>query len=505
MSTVADMGYGLPLETAMRSCVVGVALAREIGLPERETADAFYASLLAHIGCVGFSHEMSTAFGDDHQANRAGARTNFADPRDVFATLIPETMRGMSPSSRIRAGAFIVARGRGFGRRYDTATCEVARETARRIGLAESVQHALYQIREWWNGRGAPRGLRGDAIVAPARVARVASEAVLFDGLGGAEYAVAALERRAGGTLDPSIVAAFVAGAPSLLAEASDGDPRERLLSIEPAPVAEIDIAELPVFAAAFGDLADLKTPSMHGHSREVARLSIGAGQRLGLSVGVVAQLEVAALLHDIGRVGVSNAVWEKEGSLTASEWEQVRLHPYYSERILSASPVLAPMAAIAARHHERLDGSGYHRASSGHDLSAAARVLAVADAFQAMTQPRPYREALDPERASRELRACVARGEFDADAVDAVVETAGLSVGAQRRRPRPAQLTDREVEVLRLVARACSNREVAERLHISRRTAEHHIQHVYAKIGVASRSAAALFALENDLLNENR
>lgn len=179
-------------------------------------------------------------------------------------------------------------------------------------------------------------------------------------------------------------------------------------------------------------------------------------------------------------------------------------MHPYYSERILAASLVLEAIAPIAAMHHERLDGSGYHRAGRSQALSTAARVLAAADAFQAMTQRRPHREALDAERAAAELRAGAAAGELDPHAVDAVIEAAGLPRPARPRDVRPAGLTDREVEVLGLVARACSNREVAEQLQISRRTAEHHVQHVYAKIGVSSRSAAALFALEHDLL-ENR
>jgi HD-GYP domain-containing protein (c-di-GMP phosphodiesterase class II) len=196
----------------------------------------------------------------------------------------------------------------------------------------------------------------------------------------------------------------------------------------------------------------------------------------------------------------MSDMVWEKPGPLTGPEWEQVRMHAYHTERILATSRTLEPMARIAGMHHERLDGSGYHRGCRAPEIPTPARVLAAADVFQAMTQRRPHREALDPEHAAKELRVAAESGKLDHEAVAAVVEAAGQRV-ERRRELRPAGLSNRELEVLQLVARACSNREIAEQLHISRRTAEHHVQNTYAKIGVTSRSAAALFALEHDLL----
>ncbi len=500
LSMVADMGYGLPSGEAMRSCLVGMALARRLGLSEQQVADTLYTSLLAHVGCVGYAHEMSAAFGDDLAANRAGSRTNFADPRDIFSTLIPETVRGLAPLPSLKAGAFIITRGRAFGRRYDTTTCEVARVTARRVGLGDSVQQSLFQVREWWNGGGSPRGLAGEDILSSARVARVAADAVLFDALGGIELVVHALSSRAGGVLDPSIVSEFVTDAPSLLEAADTGDPRERILTLEPGPVVEIASADLPDVAAAFGHLADLKTPFTHGHSSGVAHLARAAAQGLGIDRETVGRLHVAALLHDIGRVGVSNAIWEKPGPLTSPEWEQVRMHPYHAERVLATSHGFEPMAEMAGRHHERLDGSGYHRGCRARDLPPATRVLAAADAFQAMTEPRPHRPALEPERAAEELRSAVSAGGLDHDAAEAVIAAAGQRV-QRRRSARPAGLSEREIEVLQQLSTGCSNREIAERLYISRRTAEHHVQHVYTKIGVSTRAAAALFALEHDLI----
>jgi HD-GYP domain-containing protein (c-di-GMP phosphodiesterase class II) len=500
LSLVADLGYGLVPGHAMRSCLVGVALGRTVGLSERDVAEAFYTSLLAHVGCAAFSHEMSAVFGDELMANRAAARTNFADPRDTFVTLIPESTRGMPPLARARTAAFIVARGRELGRSYCSTVCEIAKETARRIDLPEEVQSSLLQVKEAWNGSGFPEGLRGEQIRTPARIVRVASEATLFYDLGGVDLSLHAVTRRAGSLLDPALVDCFVANAAPLLEDAAEGDPREAILAAEPEPVVDRHEGDLPDVAAAFGDLVDLKTPFTHGHSKEVARLAKGAAERLSFGGRATERLYVAAFLHDVGKVGISDQLWEKPGPLTGPEWEQVRMHAYHTERILATSKALEPVARIAGMHHERLDGSGYHRGCRAGEIPEPARVLAAADAFQTMTEDRPYRAALGLEDAAKELGALAESGKLDPVAVAAVVETAGQHVH-RRRELRPAGLTAREIEVLRLVARACSNREIADQLHISRRTAEHHVQHTYAKIGVTTRSAAALFAIEHDLL----
>ena len=502
LSTVVDLGYGLPMETALRSCLVGTAMARRMGLAEQEAADVFYVSLLLHVGCLTYSHETAALFGDDAAVRRAVARTR--TPWDIVSVLIPEATRGLPAAVRLKSVALFTVRGPGFSKRHDLASCEAARAVARRIGLPQTVSGALYDVHEWWNGRGA-RGVRGAEIAPSARIARVATDAVFLAALGEADMVTKALRGFAGKRLDPEVVAVFAADATALLAEAASGDPRTRVLEIEPTPPVEIDEADLPVMAAAFGDLTDIKTPFTHGHSAEVAQLAVAAATRLRLDRDTTARLKVAALLHDLGRGGVSNAVWEKPGPLTAAEWEQVRMHPYYTERILAASESLAPMAPIAGLHHERLDGSGYHRGCRSAAIGAAARVLAAADSFQAMTQRRPHRPALDPDQARDELLRDARAGRLDSDAVAAVMEAAGQPHPPAGGDLRPAGLSEREVEVLRLVAEGCSNPEIGRRLSISRRTAEHHVQHIYTKLGVSTRPAAALFALEHDLLLTGR
>ena len=402
-----------------------------------------------------------------------------------------------------RARDFALAEGQAWGRSTDVGVCEVARDTARRLELPVSTQQALYHVFESWVGGWAPGGLRGDDIAIASRVARAAGEAALFSHLGGADAAVTALRDRAGVILDPSVVECFTTNAGPLLDEADEGDPYERIMELEPAPVIERSAADLHDVAAAFGDLADVKVPWFHGHARAVARLAVGGARRLGLGGPEVREAEIAGLLHDVGRVGVSNALWEKPGPLTRVEWEQVRMHGYFTERILASSPSLAPLAQVAAMHHERLDGSGYHRGSRAAGIPTVARLLAVADAYVAMTRTRPYRAALATDEAVGMLVTEGARGRLDHDAVAAVVEEAGGHVG-RRPRPRPAGLSEREVEVLTLIAEGLGNAEVASRLFISRRTAEHHVQHIYTKIGVSTRAAAALFAVQHDLVRPN-
>ena len=218
---------------------------------------------------------------------------------------------------------------------------------------------------------------------------------------------------------------------------------------------------------------------------------------RCGFPPGDVAATRRAALVHDVGRVAVSVLIWQKAGPLSPHEWEQVRLHAYHTERVLSRSPFLAGLAPIATAHHERLDGSGYHRGVGAAALSPPARVLAAADAYHAMTEPRPHREALPPDRAAETRGREANAGRLDVDAVAAVLEVAGQRAP---RVERPAGLTEREAEVVGLLARGLQTKQVARTLGISVKTADRHIQNAYGKMGVSTRAGAALFAMQHGL-----
>jgi HD-GYP domain-containing protein (c-di-GMP phosphodiesterase class II) len=484
----------------MRRCVLATALARRIGLPEQDVADVFYTALLEHIGCTGFAHETVASYGDEMAVNAAVAPMDPTRLDEVIAFVRAATA-GRPLGGRLRGVLFTIARGSDFGRRFGTATCEVGRDTALRLGLGEGVARALHDVVETWNGKDGVRGLRGEEISLPARITAVASAAALFEGLGGDAAVAEVLERRAGSLLDPALAATFAEHRHELLGEVRDRDAREMVLAAEPQPQRTIIPSELPAVAAAIGDIADLKSIHTLGHSGGVAARAVAASEVMGLDPAARSTVEVAALLHDLGRVGVSNAIWERPGPLTHAEWEQVRLHPYHTERILAGSEALRPLATIAGMHHERHDGSGYHRGAPGREIPAEARILAAADAFEAMTHDRPHRPALGPDEAAAQLTGEAEAGRLDPDAVRAVVSAAGMAAPGPARAPRPAGLTEREIEVLRLVAAGLSNREIGERLVVSRRTAEHHVQHIYDKIGVSSRAAAALFAMEHALL----
>jgi HD-GYP domain-containing protein (c-di-GMP phosphodiesterase class II) len=253
----------------------------------------------------------------------------------------------------------------------------------------------------------------------------------------------------------------------------------------------------------AVADFTDLKIPYTIGHSTGVAELAAEAGRQWKLSESEVTTLRCAGWVHDVGRTGISTGIWMKPEPLSEREWERVRLHSYYTERVLARPALLAKLGTLAASHHERLDGSGYHRGTPAAWLSFSAKILAAADTYHAMTEPRPYRPALTPEAASDELRRETRAGRLDGEAVNAVLAAAGQRARTARRE-WPAGLSDREVEVLRLIARGYSMRQMADTLTIAKKTVDHHIQHIYNKIGVSTRPGAALFAAEYDLLADS-
>lgn len=500
LSVATDLGMGQPPETALRCCLLATRLARALDLSEADVRDVCLGSLLRHLGCTATAAVEARRYGGDELVSRAAAQpADFGDPREMLALTLA-TGRG--------AGArrpLLVARAALGDLRHGievlTTVCDAASMLAGRLGLGRGVQYCLEQQFERWDGKG-PRGLAAEDVTLPARVSGVATQAALWFAAEGAGGALAVVARRAGSCFDPEIAEVFGRAGRELMREVEASDPWQMLLASEPAPIAHIGEPGLDRLARCFADMVDLKSPFTLGHSSRVARLAEGAARVVGLGEREIVKLRRAALLHDLGRVGVSSGIWEKSGPLTRSEWEQIRLHPYHTERILACSGVLEPLGRIAGLHHERLDGSGYHHGLSAPAISTPGRILAAADAFQTATQARPHRASHTPEQAAERVAEEAAAGRLDADCVTAVVEVAGQP-RPRVRRHWPAGLSDREVEVLQLVAVGLTNREIAVELAISRRTAEHHVQHVYAKINHSTRAAAALFAMEHDLLRE--
>jgi HD-GYP domain-containing protein (c-di-GMP phosphodiesterase class II) len=375
----------------------------------------------------------------------------------------------------------------------------LARGLADQLGLPEVVQEAVGSAYEQWDGKGWPGERRGGDVPIASRITQIGEFTEVAHRVGGTAAAVSVAEKHAGSQFDPELAAVFCAHADEILDELDGGETWDAVIGAEPSLGVYLSPSQFDAALLAIADFVDLKSPYTLGHARAVAELAAGTAEQLELPEDESRLLQRAGLVHDLGRLGVSNAIWDKPGPLGAGEWERVRLHPYLTERMLYQSPALAPLAAIAVQHRERLDGSGYPKGLPGGAITRPARILGAVDAYQSMREPRPHRPPLSAEQAAAELQADVRAGKLDAEAVAAVLAAAGHAVG--RRREWPAGLTTREVDVLRLVARGLSSKQIAAELVITPKTARNHIEHIYTKIDASSRVAASLFATEHGLL----
>ncbi len=495
LSLATDLGMGQPLEQALRTCLIATALGERLGLSGEELSEIYYVALLRFLGCTADAHEFAAMVGGDDISIRAAIAPVLGGTQNEFASqVMPKVGAGHGPLRRARLLAGMLSGGIQQGREGVRAGCELAENLAARVGLPAGVQSGLASAFETWNGGGFPNGAAGDGIALSSRVVFIARDAEVLQRLGGKERVRSALNLRSGVTYDPTIASALLSYFDSVLDAAETTSPWDAVLDREPEPHPWVPEARLDTTLEAFADFVDLKSPTTAGHSRGVAALAAAAWP------ADESALRRAGLVHDLGRMSVPNGIWDKPSRLTDGEWERVRLHPYYSERIVARVARLEPLATLAGMHHERVDGRGYHRGSSRAEIPAAARALAAADAYQAMTQPRPHRPAHSRDEAAGALVAEVHAGRLDVNAVDAVLTAAGHLV---RPVPHswPAGLSDREVQVLRLICRGGTKKQAAELLNISPSTVDHHVRHIYDKVGVATRAGATLFAIENDLL----
>ena len=499
LSLATDLGTGQPLEHALRSAVLAVRLGELAGASPQELADTYYVALLHASGCTSNGHEATQLFGDDIAHRAAFFLIDTTKPAEVLAFYRAHVGAGRSPEARAAMIEDAIANAGPRARASFATMCEVAQRFAGWLDLDASVQASLEYVFARWDGRGFP-DVGGDELPLPIRLLHVARDISLFLSAGGADEARTVVANRSGTAYDPRLAAIALESFDELLAGLDEARMWEQALAIEPFPKLWIAGERVDAAFRAIAALTGLKSPWLREHSTGVAELAEAAGWRQGLSADAVALVRRAALAHDLGRIGVSNAIWEKPGPLGFGEWERVRLHPHFTERAFAQSSVLAPIGMLAGSHHERLDGSGYHRGSRGPALDQAARILAAADCYGAMREARPYRPALHEAAAEAELLREVDEGRLDSDAVDAILAAAGHPV-RQRPRERPAGLTERELEVLRVLVRGESNQEIATHLGISAKTVGHHVQHVYEKAGVRSRAAATLWAFEHDLV----
>ena len=470
-SLATDLGLGQPVEHVLRSWLIAARLGDRLGLDADEREALYYVVMLAWVGCVAETPEVAGWFGDDIAFRHDGLSVDRAG-LPMLGLALGHVGAGTSVAHRLRLGVTLVlTRGAPVERALITHCLATAR-LAEKLGLGGEVCNPLQQVFTRWDGSGVPPTVSGEGIAHAVRLFHLADSVEVYHRAGGVDV------------LDD-------------LEIASDWT---ALIDEEPGLQRRLTEGELDAALEAVADFTDLRSPSRAGHSRAVGALAARAAELCGLPEAEVATLRRAALVHDLGLHGVPATILDKPGPLTTSEFERLRMHAYYTERMLAKPPALARIGAVAALTNERLDGSGYHRGLAGAAIPAAGRILAAADAFQAMTETRPYRPALTAKAATDTLRAEVRAGRLATDSVDVVLAAAGQRRG--KRRSGPAGLTARKVEVLVLIARGASNKQVARALGITTKTAGTHVERIYSKIGASSRSTATLFAMQYGLLD---
>jgi HD-GYP domain-containing protein (c-di-GMP phosphodiesterase class II) len=498
LSLATDLAMGQPLEHGLRTALLALRAARAMGLPEDEQVTVFYTGLLHFAGCTAESEIDARFFGDELVSRPRMVTVAHGSRRELVTTAMRSAHPDSSPLARAAAMARSAFSSMTEFRKWAASHCDVARLLGARMGLSEQTQRSLRHLYERWDGDGMPGELSGTRIPLAVRLMHVAQDADVAWQHGGRPHASRVLAERAGSGLDPDAVRTFLALGGELYDGLDVPSVWDAAMAAEPGPRPVVDEARLDDCLSAIADFADLKSIWTVGHSRGVADLAGAAAAAAGLAGPEARLLRHAALVHDIGRVAVPVSVWAKPGPLTRDERERVRLHAYHSERVLDVAAGLRPLARLAGSHGERYDGSGYHRGSRAGELPLAAWLLAAADSYQAMREPRAHRPALPADAATQTLSQGAADGLFAPDAVRAVLAAAGERPPPARY---PAGLSERECEVLALIARGMATKQVARRLGISPKTCDHHIQAVYGKIGLSTRAGATLFALEHGLV----
>ena len=496
LSLATDLAMGFPLEHGLHSTMVATRLARRLGVDTGVERQTYYGCLLCYVGCTADAEIAAHRF-DEGLLLKHFTPVMFGSPAQTMTGII-RALGGANGGAVVRTyrGLTRLPRAAYGYRQHVVALCEVAEMLTKRLGVPDEVTGVVAHVTERWDGKGGPAHLRGEDIPLGTRIVQVARDATFQQMLGGPHHAANVIRERSGRAFDPAIAMALLDAGPDLLSVDAISSQWDRILAIEPGNSLRLNTAGIDSALAAMGDFADLLSPYLSGHSSSVAELATLAARR-AFPDDVVTAVRRAAYVHDIGRVAVAGHIWQKASPLTLDERERVRLHPYYTERILAWSPFLAALSPIATVHHERLDGSGYPRSSAAAALTPTARLLAAADMYQSMTSPRPHRPALSPGDAAAALRAEARAGRLDGGSVSDVLAAAGQTAGRVRR---PAGLTDREAQVIGLVAYGLPTKRIAHVLGISVKTADRHIQNAYAKIGISSRAAAALFAMEHGL-----
>jgi HD-GYP domain-containing protein (c-di-GMP phosphodiesterase class II) len=425
LSTALDLTEGQLPGHALRTCFLAMRLADRLGLSAADRGSLFFAALLKDAGCSSNAAAITRIFGADDIALK-GRQATIGRSILAYAAFSIRNLSQTEPLPlRLRRLIALGLRGRREHREIESLRCERGADIARKAGFDESVAGAILDLHEHWDGGGDPRGLRGAAIHPLARVLTVCQGLDVFVSTQGRERAISVLEERSGHWYEPELAGALVdLCRTGLLDELAAPDLVNRTMSLEPTgDLRTSDDADIDRIAGAFADIVDAKSPYTGTHSRGVADIAEALAARLGLPPAGIVDVRRAGLLHDLGKLGVPNLILDKPGRLEAAEFEVIRRHPELTLRILGPVPTFASVAELAACHHERLDGTGYFRGLTAPDLAIGARIVAVADVFEALTANRPYRGPISVEEALAIMR--VGAGEHLAsDVIEALADT---------------------------------------------------------------------------------
>ncbi|MFI4916239.1 MAG: HD-GYP domain-containing protein [Phycisphaerales bacterium JB060] len=399
LSLALDIAEGQPEGHAIRSCMIGMRLAEEIGLNARDRSALFYALLLKDLGCSSNASGVSDLFGaDDRTIKREFKYANTHNP----VSFLPYVFANITPDARLpdRARRFvsIALAGNNDTRELIQIRSERGARIARDLDLPEDAVQAIRNLDEHWNGRGHPDGLRRTQIPLMARILSLSQTAEVFLTRHGPATAIDVVRRRRKTWFDPDLVDAFVAMGrdTAFWLKVIGNDVERHVAQFEPEEhVLALSDTMLDQLCRAFATVVDAKSPWTACHSQGVSDVAVGIGMTMGLAPATLTSLRRAGLLHDIGKLGVSNTILDKPGRLTGREFAVLKKHPEHTRKLLGRSSCLAPVAELAARHHEKLDGSGYGRGLDASRLTMPDRILCVADIYEALAARRPYRTDL--------------------------------------------------------------------------------------------------------------
>jgi HD-GYP domain-containing protein (c-di-GMP phosphodiesterase class II) len=442
LSYALDLTEGQREGHAVRTCLIGMRLAEAIGLPRRDRSSLFYALLMKDLGCSSNAARFAALFAaDDHGLKHALKTIDWSKASESFRFVTRSVAPGAFWLKRVWQTMAVLSRGPEGAREVVRTRCERGADIAKMLGFNGDTVSAIRALDEHWDGGGQPYGLKGDEIPLMARILGLAQTVEVFYSTYGVLTAYDMAAARRGRWFEPALVDALLAirADGQFWKSLDEGDPFAQLKAVEPADRVILAGPErLDLVAEAFAKVIDAKSPWTFKHSNGVAELSVAMGARLGLQGSALIELRRAALLHDLGKLGVSSLILDKPGKLTDDEFAAMRAHPSHTRDILSRVGCFANLVDVAASHHEKLDGSGYHRRLDREQLPMAARIVCVADICDALRASRPYREGLPAERVI-DIMSREAGTALDADCFDAMRHVLLDSTTPVLQAPAPA------------------------------------------------------------------